>query len=155
MGWLDALQGQVIALDTAPLIYYIEENPTYLELVTSFFEAMEDDQFQVVTSYVTLLEVLVHPIRRNDMALAAQYRDILLNARGLSPVPLSAEISEEAARLRAAHNVRTPDAIQIATGIQAGASFFLTNDARLASIPGLDTLTLDRLLLRPTDTELL
>jgi hypothetical protein len=28
--WIEALQGKVVGLDTTPLIYFIEENPTYL-----------------------------------------------------------------------------------------------------------------------------
>ena len=45
-----------------------------------------------------------------------------------------------AARLRATHSLRTPDAIQMATALQAGASFFLTNDRRLRSIEGMTVL---------------
>ena len=33
MEWLAQLQGQVAGLDSAPLIYFIEENQTYLEMV--------------------------------------------------------------------------------------------------------------------------
>jgi predicted nucleic acid-binding protein len=91
------------------------------------------------------LEVLVHPLRRGDTKLAEQYRDILLNSRGLATILLSQDIAEEAARLRATHNIRTPDAIQIATALHEGASFFLTNDARLPSISGLKVLVLDEL----------
>jgi len=43
------------------------------------------------------------------------------------------------------HNLRTPDSIQMATAITGGASFFLTNDTRLPSLPGLKTLMLDHL----------
>lgn len=145
MEWIAALQGKVVGLDTAPLIYFIEENPTYLEMVRLFFEAMDRGEFSVVTSVVTLLEVLVHPFRNGDTQLVRQYRDILLNAEGLTTILLSQDIAEEAARLRAAHNVRTPDAIQIATAIHEGASCFLTNDTRLPSLPGLKVLVLDEL----------
>lgn len=41
MGWIDDLQGQLIALDTAPLIYFIEEHPTYCPVVEPFFEQLE------------------------------------------------------------------------------------------------------------------
>ena len=58
---------------------------------------------------------------------------------------LSQEIAEEAARLRASYNIRTPDSIQMATAISVGASFFLTNDTRLPSLPNLKTLVLDEL----------
>jgi hypothetical protein len=32
MEWLAQLQGLVVGLDTAPLIYFIEENSTYLKM---------------------------------------------------------------------------------------------------------------------------
>jgi hypothetical protein len=41
MEWVNALQGSVVGLDTAPLIYFIEENPTYVKIVDPFFEADE------------------------------------------------------------------------------------------------------------------
>lgn len=153
MEWIAALQGKVVGLDTTPLIYFIEENPAYLETVRPFFEAMDHDEFSVVTSIVTLLEVLVHPFRHGDRTLAQQYHDILLNAEGLTTILLSHDIAEEAARLRAAHNIRTPDAIQMATAIHEGASFFLTNDARLPSLPRLKVLVLDELKAGPQNPE--
>ena len=52
MEWLTQLQGQVVGLDSAPLIYFIEENPTYLEMTDAFFEAMVRGEFRVVTSVV-------------------------------------------------------------------------------------------------------
>jgi predicted nucleic acid-binding protein len=145
MGWIDALWGKAVGLDTTPLIYFIEENPAYLDMVCPFFQAMDQGDFSVVTSIVTLLEVLVHPFRHGDTVLAQQYRDILLNAKGLTTLLFSQDIAEEAARLRATHNIRTPDAIQMATAIYAGASFFLTNDSCLPSLPGLEVLILDEL----------
>ena len=30
MEWLVQLRGQILGLDTAPLIYFVEENPDYL-----------------------------------------------------------------------------------------------------------------------------
>jgi len=149
VGWINALHGKVVGLDTTPLIYFIEEHPTYLETVCPFFEALDNGEFSVVTSIVTLLEVLVHPFRRGDTKLAQQYRDILLNVEGLKTVPLSQDIAEQAARLRAAYNICTADAIQMAAAIQTGALFFLTNDTRLPSLPGLKVLVLDRLKAKP------
>ena len=115
MEWLSQLQGQVVALDTAPLIYFIEQNEMYLELVRAFFQAMSQGEFQVVTSTLTLTEVLVHPLRSGNVELANQYHDIVLDQENLNTVPVSVEIAEVAAQLRARQNLRTPDAIQIAT----------------------------------------
>ena len=144
MGWINNLKGKTVGLDTAPLIYFIEENPTYIKTTTPFFEAMDRGDFKVVTSMVTLLEVLVHPLRKNNKALAAEYREILLNSK-LVTLTVSSAIAEKAAQLRATHNIRTPDAIQISAALDAGATYFFTNDIRLPEIPAMQILFLDSL----------
>ncbi|KAM3115913.1 type II toxin-antitoxin system VapC family toxin [Phormidesmis sp. 146-33] len=146
MGWLTQLQGKVVGLDTAPLIYLIEQNETYLRIVRTFFQAMSRGDFQVVTSTLTLTEVLVHPLRAGNIELVEQYRDIILDQESLTTVSISAEIAEVAAQLRATRNLRTPDAIQVATAIREGATFFLTNDRRLSTVPDLEVLVLNELL---------
>ncbi|MCD4762476.1 MAG: PIN domain-containing protein [Deltaproteobacteria bacterium] len=144
MEWINVLRGKTVGLDTAPLIYFIEENPAYIEIVRFFFEAMDRGDFIVVTSTVTLLEVLVHPLRSNNRELATEYRDILLNSR-LMTLEVSNAIAEQAAQLRATHNIRTPDAIQISAALNAGATHFFTNDIRLPEIPSLQILSIDAL----------
>jgi predicted nucleic acid-binding protein len=146
MEWLEALRGTVVGLDTAPLIYLIEENSTYLPFVRPFFEAVDRGEFRVTTSVLTLTEVLVHPMRHGDQELADQYRQILLHASEVKTVPVSEMIAEEAAQLRARHGLRTPDAIQLATAIHSGASSFLTNDSRLPGFASLNVLVLNQLI---------
>jgi len=102
-------------------------------------------ELRVVTSVLTLTEVLVHPMRRGDHDLADQYRRILLHADQITTVPVSEGVAEEASRLRARHNLRTPDAIQLATAIRSGASAFLTNDGRLPEFSALNILVLNQL----------
>jgi predicted nucleic acid-binding protein len=142
--WINDLQEKTVGLDTAPLIYFIEENPAYIETVKLFFEAMDRGEFSVVTSTVTLLEVLVHPLRSNNRELATEYRDILLNSK-LITLEVSSAIAEQAAQLRATHNIRTPDAIQISAALNAGATHFFTNDIRLPEIPSIQILSIDTL----------
>jgi len=135
MGWLTPLYGKTVALDTAPLIYFMEKHPVFLPRVRPFFLAMAQGDFKVVTSALTLTEALVHPIRHNNRKLATTYRDILLNTDHLKTIPATDDVAETAARLRARHDLRTPDAIQVATTIVAQADFFLTNDSRLSTVP--------------------
>jgi len=145
VGWINALYGEIIGLDTAPLIYFIEENSIYLPPIRSFFEALDRGEFQVVTSTITLLEVLVHPFRQGEHYLVQQYRDIIFNTDHLTTLSLNLEIAELAARLRAEHNLCTPDAIQMATSLYAGATHFITNDTRLPELPNLRLLLFDSL----------
>ena len=105
MGWVDALRGKTVGLDTAPLIYFIEQSPGRIEKLRPFFAAAGRGNFRLVTSLITLVEVLAQPLRRGRDDLAAEYRDILLRSASLQIVPLDECIAEEAARLRAIHNL--------------------------------------------------
>jgi predicted nucleic acid-binding protein len=74
---------------------------------------------------------------------------MLLNTRNLETLPVSPQIAIEAARLRAAYGLKTPDSIQMATAKIGGATSFLSNDSRIATIPGLEVILLDTLLASP------
>ena len=146
MEWVKALDGMVVGLDTSPLIYLIEEHPVYLPLVRPFFEAVDRGDFLVVTSTLTLTEVLVHPVRHGNQELAERYRRILLGASHIVTLPVSEGIAQQAAQLRVGGMLRTPDAIQLATALQSEASCFLTIDSRLSAISALKVLVLNQLL---------
>src|SRR5688500_10841927 len=97
MEWVKKLHGQTIGLDTAPLIFYIEENEDYLAVLDAFFDDLDLGLFRAVTSAITLLEVLVHPLRNGEEALAHQYNDILLSSPYVSTLPVTYAIAQEAA----------------------------------------------------------
>jgi len=142
MGWLTQLQGQTVALDTAPLIFYIERNPSYIDYVRPFFVSLGRGEFRVVTSVITLLEVLVHPLRRVDDALAHQYNDILLSSPNITVHSVTNVVAQEAAELRARFNLKTPDAVQLATALLEKATIFFTNDHSLSAECGINILRL-------------
>jgi PIN domain nuclease of toxin-antitoxin system len=99
MEWLTQLQNQIVGLDTAPLIYFVEENLDYTALVDPFFEALDRREFSVVSSVITLTEVLVYPMRAGDIDLAQQYRDILFDQENVKTVSVSPQIAELAAQI--------------------------------------------------------
>lgn len=145
MGRVEDLRGSVVGLDTAPLIYFTERHPVYAGIVRPFFRALDNGEITVVTSIATLLEVLVHPLRRGDKVAAQNYRDILLNIGNIQTLDLNVDIAERAAQLRTMYTLHPVDAIQVATALQQNASFFLTNDKRLSVIQELKVLVLDTL----------
>lgn len=88
------------------------------------------------------MEVLVQPYRCGDKDLAEKYREILLYSDNLLTFPVSNEIADKAAELRAKYKIRTPDAIQVATALHGEASIYLTNDKNLKKIQEIDIITL-------------
>lgn len=66
-------------------------------------------------------------------------------SEGLTTYEILHEVSELSADLRARYNIKTPDAIQIATAVIYGAKVFLTNDPALKKVLDIKTLVLDDL----------
>ena len=142
LGLIDALPAGPVAVDTAVFIYLIEGHPEFAPMVRPLFEAADGGDVELVTSGVTLLEVLVVPLRAGDDALAARYQALLTRGRGLTMVALEPPLLRAAARLRATHGIRTPHALQLAAALARRCGCLVTNDRRLPSIPGLEVLQL-------------
>ena len=139
------LIGKTVFLDTAPLIYFIERNNQFHSRLLPLFAANAANGVGFMSSTITLLEVLVKPLRNGGASLAKQYSDILTKSPTLQLISISPAISEEAASIRAQYNFRTPDAIQLATAKMLNADAFLTNDTDLKRAAGLQIVTLSEL----------
>lgn len=137
MGLIRDLGPGSLGIDTAIFIYLIEEHPKFLPIVLPLFDDADRGKRELVTSALTLMEVLVVPFRGGNRPLAERYEALLTRSRGLRLVELSLGQLRAAAQLRAATGVKTPDALQLVAAIGAGCRTFVTNDRRLPSVPGL------------------
>jgi predicted nucleic acid-binding protein len=129
-----------LGVDTAPLIYLVERHPTFGPLVRALVERAESGGLELISSTLTLTEVLSLPLERNDEATVSAYRSILLRSPYLHLRPIDLEVAEMAARLRALHRLKTPDALQVAVACQAGCEAFLTNDRTLRRVTEVNVL---------------
>lgn len=143
MGLMEDVGSGPIGLDTAVFIYYIEENPRYLSLVSPLFQAIDAGHLKAVTSAVTLLETLVVPYRRGHSRLARRYEDLLTRSRGLFLVDLERPLLRAAAQLRSVSGLRTPDALQLTAALTQACTAFLTNDRDFPDYGGLNVLLLE------------
>lgn len=142
MALIDDVGEGPVGIDTAIFIYFIEEDARYISTVAPLFEAADAGGIEIVTSTVTLLEVLVVPYRAGNMALAERYEAVLTRGRGIRMIDLSRDQLRRAAQLRASTAVATPDALQLAAALTARCTAFVTNDRRLPSSPDLKILQL-------------
>lgn len=149
MGLIDDLGSGPIGIDTPLFIYLIEEHPRFLPLIEPVFIAADEGARELVTSALTLLEVLVIPYRAGNSALAERYENLLSRSRGIRLVELTGEQLRGAAQLRAATGAKTPDALQLTAAMSAGCSTFLTNDRRLPASAGIRVLQLSDYAKRP------
>lgn len=142
----DALAGVTrLGFDTSPIIYFVERNPKYLDLVREVIRRVDLGEIEGRSSVVTLTEVLTKPKQSGNTAIEAEYSSLLLNSRNFALLPISIEIAGLAADLRARYNIRTPDALQIAAALSVSCQAFVTNDAALRRVTDLKILVLDQL----------
>jgi predicted nucleic acid-binding protein len=137
VGLTEAVGAGPIALDTAIFIYLIEEHPTYLPAVRPLFAGADRGKLEIVTSAITLLEVLVVPYWAGNLPVAARYEDLLTRSRGVRLIDIDRAQLRAAAQLRAVHGVRAPDALRLAAALTARCTVFVTNGRRLPPLPGL------------------
>ena len=124
----------LVALDANVFIYFYEQHPEYVHIVRPLFDQLTQGTLTAVTSIVTLIELTTLPLREKRNDLVQTYSHALLDAKNLSTIEVNVAIARKSTELRAAYGLRTPDAIQLATGIVAGATAFITNDVRLKKV---------------------
>ena len=143
MGLLSDIGTGPIGLDASIFIYYIEESSQYISLLDPVFDAITEGRLKAVTSALTLLEVLVVPLRAGNEVLARQYERFLTRSLGVLLVPIESGLLRAAAHVRATTRLKTPDALQITSALVAECPVFLTNDHRTSPPAGLRVLQLE------------
>jgi uncharacterized protein len=120
-----------VYLDTAPVIYLVEEVPNYAERVDMRVSVADVTQ---VASDLTRLECRVKPLREGNTALLYDYDDYFAEVVE-EIVFLSRAVIDRATDIRARYGFRTPDTMHLAAAVVSGCDVFLTNDHRLDRFP--------------------
>jgi len=144
---MDIFKGhQLIALDTCVWIYHFENHPIYSLWTKPILQAISGGQCSAVMSEVSLLEILVQPLRLGLSETVANYQLLLDNFPNLLIYPVTRQVTLTAASLRANFGLRTPDALILATGMVQGATLMVTNDIDWKRVPKIQVVCLNDLL---------
>lgn len=135
-----------VLIDTCVWIYHLQEHPEFGPPAARLIENLEEGRFRAVASELTLLELTVRPLQLGRQDVADDYEVLLDHFPHLELIPISREILVDAASVRARQKLRTPDSIQLATGLRAGATLAVTNDKLWQSVPLIETVLLSDLL---------
>lgn len=142
---LNLKKGEIVFIDSAPLIYYWEENEKYFPQTSILFDEIYDSGVQMTASLVTYIEVITYPLKENNLKLAAKYRDYFTNSENFTLYPVNLLVAEKTTFYRATYNLKTPDAIQLATAEICGADYIITNDSEWNKIPNLNVIQVAQL----------
>jgi predicted nucleic acid-binding protein len=135
-----------IFFDTNLFIYLLEDSGVRGSKVSGIVERISGRRDELLTSTLTLAEVLVKPLSVGDRVWADRYEK-LLNTPGVSLLTFDRAAARIYAQLRQDKTMRPPDAIQLSCAASAKCDLFITNDERLSRkiVPGIQFFTsLDR-----------
>jgi len=126
--------GALLLIDTAPIIYVLEDHAKLAGRYRPLFEAHAAGDLRFAISAITITEVLTGPFQSGDEALARRYRAVL---ETWQIVPLDAGIAETAARLRATLRLKIADAVQAASALAIDAAALVTHDRDFSRVKSL------------------
>jgi predicted nucleic acid-binding protein len=115
--------------DTNLFIYLFENYGTFSKAVAELRAKMLDRGDQLLTSTLTLGEILVKPIERGESELCGRYERAISTAAIM--IPFDVKAAKVYAALRSEGSLKAPDAIQLACAASANVDLFVTNDERL------------------------
>lgn len=126
--------GSRILLDTVTLIYHLERHPEHGPAASDLMRRIEVGDLEAIVSSLAITELLVHPYRGGREDLAIEVLRTLSTYPHLGIVDLDAAVADRAARVRAEHRLRTPDAIHAATALEEEVDGLVTNDRSFSNL---------------------
>ena len=123
--------------DTNLFLYLLEDKGELTDAVVLLRERMVERSDELLTSTLTLGEILVKPIEVGNDTLARRYEQTIIAAANVLSFDRMAAAAF--ARIRSDRSIAPPDAIQLACASAAGVDIFITNDLRLSRkvVPGI------------------
>ena len=123
--------------DTNLFVYLLEDKGERTEQVVALRQRMIERQDQLLTSALTLSEILVKPLEAGDRELMRHYERTITASAAVLPFDQAA--SAAFATVRQDPSIHPADAIQLACASVASVDMFITNDQRLSRhvVPGI------------------
>ena len=119
---------EIVCLDTSILIYHLEDIHPYNILTKILLEKIASGDIACNISTLTITELLTKPYKMNNTEKVSIFEDFIQSLPNTKTVDVTYDIAKNASRIRAAYNLRTPDAILLATASLNKRSCFITND---------------------------
>lgn len=132
-----------VFIDTAPIIYFLENSSLYVESMGKFFTRCMKEHIQIVTSTLTIEEYLVSPYSNEKMEYVDNFKKFI-EYMNIEVVDIDSLIAEQGAKIRGQYkNFKAIDSLQIATAIVKKCDMFFTNDKQLRQEKELPCMTME------------
>ncbi|MGH9499392.1 MAG: type II toxin-antitoxin system VapC family toxin [Terriglobales bacterium] len=115
--------------DTNLFIYLLEPNDEFSPLTRDLRTKMLARGDQLLTSTITLGEILIKPLQAGDAERCRKYERAICSVATV--VAFDIKAARHYASIKTNRSIKAPDAVQLACAASAGVDLFITNDDRL------------------------
>ena len=124
--------------DSMLFVYWLDDNPLFAKRVASIHTRMSERNDALITSAITLGEVLAGVYRHGPASRVDEVRGAMLSILS-EVVSFTADTADHYARIRSSTKIASADAIHLACAASANTDLFLTNDKNLVGkfVPGI------------------
>ncbi|HJT33844.1 MAG TPA: PIN domain-containing protein [Pirellulales bacterium] len=124
----------MVFLDTNPVIYFVEQPPTWGVKASARVAAVRMLGEQLAVSDLVRMECIVGPLRTGDAAKLADFQSFF-TAPDVIVLSITGAVCDRAAQIRAQHGFKPLDSLHLAAAVENGCTHFITNDASLKGFP--------------------
>lgn len=132
-----------VFLDTAPIIYFLDDDINYAEKMEQIFQLFLKEQISMCTSAITCTEYLTYPYRTGNIEKVNVFHEFIADCN-IPVFSIDMKIAKKAAQIRAEYKYfKTMDCLQLATAYIQKCDLFLTNDKQLCQFKEISCITID------------
>ena len=131
-----------VGLDTMGFIYFLEEHPRFGALSEIIFERAEAKELFIISSVLVLVEVLTGYRKAEDEIAENEFKQMMEDFPNVEVFDVNRHLIDQIIHFRSKYNIKTPDAIHLATAVQRGAEVFITNDENLKRVKEINIMCL-------------
>jgi predicted nucleic acid-binding protein len=115
--------------DTNLFIYLLEDYGSFSQDVADLRTKMLRRGDQLLTSAITVGEVLIKPMQLGHAGRCSRYEKLITS--NATVIPFDVNAARHYASIKCDRSVKAPDAVQLACAASAGVDLFVTNDEHL------------------------
>jgi len=132
-----------IGLDSNIFIYHLDSHEKYSPLTEIIFTHIERGKNKGFTSSLSYLETAVPSMRFKKLIEVANIKSFFLNFPHLQFFAPDLEILDKVLYFRSFYNLKSIDAVQIATALEKNCNLFITNDKKIPALKEIKILYLE------------
>lgn len=130
-------------MDTSVFIYYFEDNEKFIPFIKPLFEIIEEGEVIGEASVLSLMEIILKPMREKNEYLVDQYNILMNSYPNFKVLPIDKNVINEAVTLCVKYDLNPPEALQVATAIAYKANAFVTDNAKLKKIKEIEVIVME------------